>query len=101
MPSAVDELGCGLQPTSESRLPLPDGGETASRGLQRVRLASRLLKAEVAETGYQALQWLQPRRLVVVREPIQERHEAHGRMLFEVPGYTFHSPAYPIPLAAI
>lgn len=46
---------------------------------------------EVAETQYQALPWPAPRRLVVVRELIEERPEARGRRLFEVPGYTFHA----------
>lgn len=46
---------------------------------------------EVAETRYQALRWPAARRLVVVRERIQERPEARGRRLFEVPGYTFHA----------
>ena len=46
---------------------------------------------EVAETGYRALRWPAPRRLVVVRELIQERPEARGRRLFDVPGYTFHA----------
>ena len=54
---------------------------------------------EVAETGYRALRWPQPRRLVVVRERIQERPEARGRMLFEVPGYTFHAVVTSLALA--
>ncbi len=46
---------------------------------------------EVAETEYRALRWPAARRLVVVRELIQERPEARGRRLFEIPGYTFHA----------
>lgn len=53
---------------------------------------------EVAETQYQALKWPAPRRLVVVRELIQERPEARGRRLFEVPGYTFHAVVTTLPL---
>ncbi len=53
---------------------------------------------EVAETQYQALNWPAPRRLVVVRELIQERPEARGRRLFEVPGYTFHAVVTTLPL---
>ena len=53
---------------------------------------------EVAETGYQSLQWPAARRLVVVRELIQERPEARGRWLFEVPGYTFHAVVTTLPL---
>jgi hypothetical protein len=45
---------------------------------------------EAAQTSYQALGWKAPRRLVVVREALRERPEARGRMLIEVPGYTFH-----------
>jgi len=45
---------------------------------------------EAAQTNYQALGWKAPRRLVVVREALRERPEARGRMLIEVPGYTFH-----------
>jgi len=54
---------------------------------------------EVAETWYQGLQWPAPRRLAVVRELIQERPEARGRRLFEVPGYTFHAVVTTLPLA--
>jgi hypothetical protein len=53
---------------------------------------------EVAETPYQALKWPAPRRLVVVRELIQDRPEARGRRLFEVPGYTFHAVVTTLPL---
>ncbi len=45
---------------------------------------------EAAETSYQALGWQAPRRLVVVREELRQRPEARGRMLIEVPGYTYH-----------
>jgi hypothetical protein len=45
---------------------------------------------EAAETSYQALGWKAPRRLVVVREELRQRPEARGRMLIEVPGYTYH-----------
>jgi hypothetical protein len=54
---------------------------------------------EVAETWYQGLQWPAARRLVVVRELLQERPEARGRRLFEVPGYTFHAVVTTLPLA--
>lgn len=45
---------------------------------------------EAAETTYRAHGWSAPRRLVVVRELLDERPEARGRKLLEVPGYTFH-----------
>ncbi len=45
----------------------------------------------VAEISYQAPNWAAPRRMAVVRETIEERPEARGRMLFEMPGYTFHA----------
>ena len=45
---------------------------------------------EAGETTYCAHSWPAPRRLVVVRELLQERPEARGRKLLEVPGYTFH-----------
>jgi hypothetical protein len=44
---------------------------------------------EAAETIYRAHGWQAPRRLVVVRQLLDERSEAHGRKLLEVPGYTF------------
>ncbi|MFI5342317.1 MAG: IS1380 family transposase [Candidatus Methylomirabilales bacterium] len=53
---------------------------------------------EVAETWYQGLQWPAARRLVVVRERIQDRPEARGRRLFEIPGYTFHAVVTTLPL---
>ena len=45
---------------------------------------------EAGETTYCAHGWNAPRRLVVVRELLDERPEARGRKLLEVPGYTFH-----------
>jgi len=45
---------------------------------------------EAGETTYCAHGWQAPRRLVVVRELLDERPEARGRKLLEVPGYTFH-----------
>lgn len=45
---------------------------------------------EAGETTYCAHGWRAPRRLVVVRELLDERPEARGRKLLEVPGYTFH-----------
>ncbi len=45
---------------------------------------------EAGETNYCAHGWSAPRRLVVVRELLDERPEARGRKLLEVPGYTFH-----------
>jgi len=53
---------------------------------------------EVAETEYRTLRWPAARRLVVVRERIQDRPEARGRRLFEVPGYTFHAVIATLPL---
>ena len=44
---------------------------------------------EAGETTYCAHGWSAPRRLVVVRELLDERPEARGRQLLEVPGYTF------------
>ncbi len=52
----------------------------------------------MAETWYQGLQWPAARRLVVVRELIQDRPEARGRRLFEIPGYTFHAVVTTLPL---
>ncbi len=43
----------------------------------------------VGEFQLQRLGWDRARRLVVVREQIQERKFSLGRKLFEVPGYTF------------
>jgi hypothetical protein len=45
---------------------------------------------EAGETTYRAHGWSAPRRLVVVQELLNERPEARGRKLLEVPGYTFH-----------
>lgn len=45
---------------------------------------------EAAELSFEAPSWRAPRRVVVVREEIQERPDAKGRRLIEVPGYTFH-----------
>jgi Transposase DDE domain group 1 len=45
----------------------------------------------VAEVPYQAPTWKKPRRVVVVREELQERPDARGRRLFDLPGYTFHA----------
>jgi hypothetical protein len=45
---------------------------------------------EAGETTYCAHGWSAPRRLVVVRELLDERPEARGRKLLEVPGYTCH-----------
>jgi hypothetical protein len=45
---------------------------------------------EAGEPTYRAHGWSAPRRLVVVRELLDERPEARGRKLLEVPGYTFH-----------
>jgi hypothetical protein len=45
---------------------------------------------QAAETTYRAHGWSAPHRLVVVRELLDERPEARGRRLLEVPGYTFH-----------
>ena len=53
---------------------------------------------EVADAQVQGLRWPAPRRLVVVRERIRERPDAHGRRLVEVPGYTFHAVVTTLPL---
>jgi hypothetical protein len=45
---------------------------------------------EASETSYCAHGWSAARRLVVVRELLDERPEARGRKLLEVPCYTFH-----------
>ena len=45
---------------------------------------------EAGETTYRAYGWSAPRRLVVVRELLDERPEARGHKLLDVPGYTFH-----------
>lgn len=55
----------------------------------------------VAECTYQAPSWNRSRRIVVVREEIQERPDARGRRLIEVPGYTFHCVVTSLPLPAV
>jgi hypothetical protein len=44
---------------------------------------------EIAEICLQLHGWNEPRRFVVVRERVREGKEAVGRMLLEVPGYTY------------
>lgn len=46
---------------------------------------------EVSELSWQPYKWNVPRRLVVVRERLLERPDAAGRLLFDIPGYTFHA----------
>jgi hypothetical protein len=56
---------------------------------------------EVSEIAYQTYGWQQARRIVVVREEIEERPEARGRKLIEVPGYTFHAVVTTLALPAV
>lgn len=56
---------------------------------------------EVAETHYLAPSWKRSRRIIVVRERINERPDAKGRKLFELPGYTFHTVVTTLELPAI
>lgn len=42
---------------------------------------------EVAEMMYQAQTWRSSRRIIVIRQKIQNRPEAAGRTLMNVPGY--------------
>ena len=56
---------------------------------------------EVAETRYLAPSWKDSRRIVVVRERLNERPEAKGRKLFDLPGYTFHTVVTTLELPAI
>jgi hypothetical protein len=56
---------------------------------------------EVAETRYLAPSWKHSRRIVVVRERINERPEATGRKLFDLPGYTFHTVVTTLELPAV
>lgn len=46
---------------------------------------------EVGELQYETPGWKRTRRLVVVREEIEERPEARGRKLIHSPGYLFHA----------
>jgi hypothetical protein len=56
---------------------------------------------EVAETRYLAPSWKHSRRVVVVRERLNERPDARGRRLFDAPGYTFHTVVTTLDLPAI
>ena len=56
---------------------------------------------EVAETYYLAPSWKRSRRIIVVRERINERPDAKGRKLFELPGYTVHTVVTTLDLPAI
>lgn len=53
---------------------------------------------EVCELAWQPFRWKAPRRLVVVRERLEERPDAAGRRLFDLPGYTFHAVVTDLPL---
>ena len=44
---------------------------------------------DVTEFAYQGQQWLKARRLVIVRQEIKRRPDAHGRELINLPGYKF------------
>jgi hypothetical protein len=44
---------------------------------------------EVAEFPYQSVWWKKPRRMVVVRQRIERKPKAFGRLLIEIPGYKF------------
>jgi hypothetical protein len=52
---------------------------------------TELAGTEVAEIGYQAMSWPQPRRLILLRHRIADRPEAGGKKLIEVPGYLFQA----------
>jgi len=44
---------------------------------------------EIAEFEYQALRWKKPRRMIVVRERVRPGKDNRGKMLFEIPDYTY------------
>jgi Transposase DDE domain group 1 len=44
--------------------------------------------SEIAEAEYHAPYWTRPRRLIVVRKKVTNRRP-EGKVLFEIPGYTF------------
>lgn len=45
---------------------------------------------EAGEVPFELPSWGRPRRLVVVREQIQKRPDARGRLLFDFPEFSFH-----------
>ena len=44
---------------------------------------------EIVEIDYQALTWDRPRRLVAVREKVRPEKDNRGKMLFDMPNYTY------------
>lgn len=53
--------------------------------------ATELAGTEVSELEYQAAGWSRPRRLIILRHRVQERPQAGGKKLFEMPGYLFQA----------
>ena len=45
---------------------------------------------EVGELAYKTHSWKRSRRMVVIRESIEQRPDAAGRLLFDLPEYRFH-----------
>ena len=55
-------------------------------------VATEVPDTEVAEQEYQALGWLHPRRLVLIRHRVRETDEGRGgKRLLDVPGYRFQA----------
>ena len=52
---------------------------------------SEVAGLDVAESEYQAFGWSQPRRLIVLRHRLEERPDAGGKKLFELPGYVYQA----------
>ena len=46
---------------------------------------------DVTDISYQALTWDQPRRLIAVRERVRPNKNNRGRMLFDIPDYTYNA----------
>ncbi|MBN1288347.1 MAG: IS1380 family transposase [Actinobacteria bacterium] len=44
---------------------------------------------EVADISYRALKWKKARRMVIIRERVQEGKDNRGKKLFEIPDYTY------------
>ena len=77
----------GLPYAIVARMTKPLRREMAS--IQNWKPFARGLAA--AELMYQAPSWNRPRRVIAIREEIEERPEARGRMLIDVPGYKFRA----------
>lgn len=53
-----------------------------------------------AEFEHQGIHWQKPRRIVVIRQQIERRPKALGKMLIDVPGYTMQALATSLDLPA-